>query len=418
MRYIGSFLALGTGAVSLAVSLPAIGQEVGGRTSSFEFDQNVEVVNNPELNPGSANTETLSVSRFAYTLASKTRNDEISLRLQTAYRVPLGGSNVGSGLDETGAYFDYAKRSASTNMSVHASSTYRDLRYLNSFDLDGDDDISRVNGSGGRINNRVSLSGDFRENKAFGWGGTVGASAIRYSDLSAGSTYVDADRYNASLRARFDLNNRTRLSTRFGLRETQEVGNQSFKTYSADIGMNYARPTGELRSALSFAWPDGSPDRVSFTVGQTYNFSPRSQISYDVGGTFSSGDDTNLTGQVEFSYDITKTSQASANFSRQVSDADDGSAVVRTIGQFGYGMALSPLTQLSMDLRYLDRDTLGSTDDMKEYGVSVSVQHRLTDDWNLDLGVSHTTRNEFGQATADSNSVFVALKRVWKAKHR
>lgn len=413
MKHFGSVLAFSAG----ALAFPATGQEAGGQTTRFVFDQSLEVVRNPDLTPGGDDTETLSVSRFAYQYSSKTRRDEFTFDLGSALRVPLSEGSDDIDFDETSASVSYVHRAPGTRLSATGSITYRDLKYLRSYDLDEDDDINILNGTGNRTVGSLRLSADFMEDRRFGWGAEFGTSAIRYSNLSVGSTYVDVDRADAALKARFDLTQVTTLISRFGFSQSQEEGSSRRRTDSASFGISHARPTGELRGSLSFESPDTSQDRTSLTLGQTYNFDERGRISYDLGATFGDNSSTYWVGRLDYRYDLAPQSQVRATLNRQVSDADDGAVVIRTLGSLGYNMSLGPMTGLGIDLRYLDRDAISGTGgDYQEYGVSVTVDHKLTKNWNLNVGVGHTTRDEIGLQSASSDSVFFSLKRAWGGK--
>lgn len=416
MRYLGTSLTLVAG----LIALPAGSQETGGIIASFEFLQRVESVRNPDLDPGQADTEIISTSNFAYTLESRTRQSDLSLRLHTALRAPLAGSNDDTDFDNSGAILRYTHRAPGARIYVYGLLNHRELAYLRSFDLVDEntiiDDTGDLGGTGTRTNARLRLDAQFRENQRFGWGFNFGTATVHYKNLSAGSSLRDVDSYNAAVNTRFDLNPKVQLTSRFSYSQSEQEGSAQTRTQGADFGLTVQRPIGELRSALSFAWPNQSADRVSWTVGAARDLKQGGRISFDIGGSFADGRDTAVVGRFDYLHQLSKVSQVSMNLNRQVSDGSDGSVVLRTTGRLGYGLALSDLTSLNFDVNYLNRDTLNSTDELTEYGVSLSVSHQLTREWNLNAGVSRTERDEFGSARATSDAVFFSLQRAWDAK--
>lgn len=413
MKHLGKTLTLCSG----LVALPAGGQETGGKTTRFEVLQQFEAARNPDLNPGEDGTETLSLTTVAYELRNKTRRDDLSLRLQTSLRLPLSGSDDDAELDDSRAVLRYVHTAPGTQLSAYGSLHSRELAHLNALDLVDDDsvndDISDFSSTGTRISSTIRLGGQFREDRPFGWGWTLGAGKVRYSDLSAGSTLEDSDSVNAALNGRFDLNPVLQMTSRLRYSRSDEENSPRTITRGADFGLVFSQPASELRSALSLEWPNQSTDRVALTFGGTRQLNDRGEISLDMGSSFIDGGSTYLIGQLDYRQQLSNTNLLRARLDREVRDASDGSVLLRTVGQLGYGVALTPLTDFNFDMRYLDRDTLDSSDELQEYSLVASLDHQITQDWSLIAGVSHTTRKENGNADATSESVFFTLKRVW-----
>lgn len=398
------------------IALPVSSQETGGKSMRFELSERVEAVSNPKLNPGQDGSEFLSTTNMAYELSSKTRRDELSLRLQGALRVPFGGSTDDPGIDDTGARLQYTYTAPDVSLSALALIRKRDLEYLQSFDLDDDDDIDTLNNTGDRINSRLQVGVNVWEDRPFGWGVSVGSSKVRYSNLGAGSTLTDYDREDATLTGRFALSAVTELNASLTYNNNQEQGSASFKTYGANFALSHLSNTSEFRTGLSMAWPDQSGDRVSLTVGNTTQFNDLHQISFDVGGSFTDGGSTYLIGRVDYQNQLTRNGRARANVERQITDASDGAVILRTRGELGYDLDLSPLTNMAFDVRYLERDNLSANTERREYGVSVSVNRQLTEDWVLTVGVGQTSRKETGLADAKSESLYFSIGRAWTGK--
>lgn len=417
MQHLGKTLFLCTS----LVALPAAAQDRAGKSTRLELLQRVETVRNPDLNPGQDDTETVSTTRLAYTIKSKTHRDDLSLRLNAALRLPLSSSDSSDAeLDEAGATLRYVHTAPGVRFSTYAAVQRRELSRLNAFDLVDDDsiigDIDDLDGSGTRTNANIRIDAQFRDDRPFSWGVTLGASRVRYTSLSAGSTLENADSYTAALNGSFDLSSTTQLTTRVSYIQSEEDNSARTKTYGADFGLVVSRPSSELRGSISFAWPDQSADRVAITVGHTRELSETSQISFDVGGSFENGGETSLVGRFGYQKLLPGGHQIQAQLDRVVQDSTDGSAFLRTTGQVGYMIPLGPLTGLNFDARYLERDTIGSNDELSEYGISASINRQLTSDWVLQVGLSHTSQDETGNATATSDAVFFTLQRAWDGK--
>lgn len=413
MQHLGKTLTLCAG----LAALPAGGQETGGKSTRFEFLQDVETVRNPDLDPGQDETETLSTTTLAYTIQSRTRRDDLSLRLQTALRLPLSGNSGDPELDDSGAELRYAHTAPGSRLTAYASLRRFELDNLQALDLVDDDgvidDLDDLSSSGTRTSGTFQLGAQFGENRPFGWGWTAGAATVRYSGLSADSTLQDVDSVNAALTGRFNLTPVLQLTSRLRYSQSDEDGSPRTSTRGADAGLVFSRPAGELRSALSLSWPDQSADRVALTFGGTRKLGEQGQVSLDLGGSFADGSDTSVIGRFGYQHQLSRSSLLRAQLNREVSDASDGSVLLRTTGQLGYGIALTSLTDLNFDVRYLDRDTLDSSEEITEYGVSASLSRQLTDEWSLAVGVSRTSRDENGSARATSEALYFTLKRAW-----
>lgn len=413
MKHLGKTLTLCAG----LAALPAGGQETGGKTARFEVLQRLEAVRNPDLDPGEDETETLSTTTLAYTVQSKTLRDDLSLRLQTALRLPLSGGSDDPELDNSAAVLRYVHTAPGTRLSASAAIRRRELARLQALELVEDDavidDLDDLSSSGTRTSGTLQLGAQFGEDRPFGWGWTAGAGAVRYSGLSATSSLRDVDSFNTALTGRFALTPVLQMTSRLRYSQSKEDGSARTTTYGADAGLTFTRPASELRSAVSLAWPDQSADRLGLTVGGSWQLQREGIVSLDLGGSFADGGDTALIGRFSYQQQLSRSSLLRAELDRQVSDGSDGSVLLRTTGQIGYGIAVTSLTDLNFDLRYLERDTLNSSDDLTEYGLSASLNRQLTKDWSMGVGLSHTARDENDRAEASSEALFFTLKRAW-----
>lgn len=99
-----------------------------------------------------------------------------------------------------------------------------------------------------------------------------------------------------------------------------------------------------------------------------------------------------------------------------------GASVSQTLGQItetttlavGYDLELSAISSLSLDASLSDVNVVGAATGRARSSISAEYSRDLTQDWDMNVGVQHQRYNPDSGSSAQSNSIYFTLERVFE----
>lgn len=429
MKYRRNLLLAGASGIVVSAGLiaPALGQQRGGFTSTFSIQNGAEVTRNPTLTPGNDDVRTVLNTDLSYAVRTQTRGTQLELAAGARLRYAFGdvaASDEGFDIGRETVSLTYANQAPRARFDAFVQYFREDLSFLDATDLieldDGNisvtEDFTDITGTGTRESITYRLSAQFDEDGPFGWGVTISGRDLNYSDVSSAGL-VDSTTFNTAVNAHFDITPTLRIDSRvrYLKRETDAIDTTS--TTSLSLGATAVRSDDfSVRGLLTFAAPDNNDNRLSVTGGFTARPSDRSRISVDVGASFSDDFDTRLIGRLSYDLQPTTKSRFNIQLNTDVTDSIDDEVVVNTVALLGADFELTPVSSLSFDAVFANEDALVLGEDQTEFSASVQLNRQLTKDWQMSVGVSHTSRRETGISSANSEAIFVNFGRSWNGK--
>ncbi len=89
---------------------------------------------------------------------------------------------------------------------------------------------------------------------------------------------------------------------------------------------------------------------------------------------------------------------------------EDDERIATSVG-LGYDHQINDLSGIGLDFDFGLTEATTTSNRVESSSLSLTYRHAITEDWNLQTGVSHEIRDEGTVGTADSTSVFVSLQR-------
>ena len=411
--------------VIAAVTMPALGQEVGGRTLTFGLRQGGAVERNPDQNPDGNEVVTTATTDLSFGLATRTRRAALEVMLDARLRA-LAGDTKGDSptVDRSGLGLSYSYVAPGSRIEVGATVRQQDIDYLRAVDLvelvDGTlvvpEDLGDLQGTGTRLSSTFRMAASFGDDRPFGWGIALSGTDLDYRDVSSAGL-VDSQVRNVALTGRFDINPLLRLNTRLGHATRDTEATKETATTSLDLGLTLARPAdGALRARVAFAFPEDGADRMTLTGGMTRALSPQSRVGFDLGMTAMSKGKAQAVGRLGVDMALTPTLDVNADASLQVGESTTGATTLTSGAQIGLDFGLSRQSSLSFDTAYAEQKILGGGSDVSEVTLSAQLDRKLNKDWTMSVGAVHTRRDTSTTDVASSDRVFLTIGRDWTGK--
>lgn len=180
------------------------------------------------------------------------------------------------------------------------------------------------------------------------------------------------------------------------------------------IGFVADTRTGDVRAeASSELTENGTRNRLSF--GQLIDFRSGNTLNYSLGVTNSDETDLRPIATVEYTYRNPR-SVLQARFRQDARIDDESRNVLTSLLGLEYQRSIDRLSQVSLGLDAgLTRYENDDREDSERATLTASYGRALTRDWGVDVGYRHQWRSTDTVDDAQSNSVFLTLRRDWSA---
>lgn len=404
----------------LLLPVPAAAQEADcpGLCLTYGIEMRLETTENLGLDRPSQGRTTEAQTRFSAALHSTTANQSFTLEGGAALRSVTGPDATPDRnlVSDPSLRLSYAREAANARLSLDARHDTRDITFqrpLTDFigddgEIDLPDNLDDLTGSGSRLDSDLRARLIWGERGPFGLTLDAGLSDLSYRDASDPS--LTGSRRN-SLGAEL----------RFGLSEVADLTlGATGSTYDAD-GPAPRRDTLKLAAGIAIARPDGRVHldidssktedgrRNGITIGRDFDL-PTGRFSASLGAVRAASGTTYPTGMLRLRQDLPQGS-LDALLSRAVASGDGDAETLQTLAVIGYSQPLSPLSSLSFSLTHAASEETATGTSERNTSLGLTLNRALTEDWGLDLGYRHRLQDQDTSGRADSDTVYVVLRR-------
>lgn len=438
------------------VTLGLVGEAAGEQRLTFGISQTVRATDNIRLDASSAGTTLYSDTALSFGLQSTTAISSLSLDLSGVARVvddPVSGSDAR--LRDPSLGLAYSRSGANSRLDLTAGYDRPSLAFVLPTSGDGITVQDIYTGGGERENIDLGLRFETGVDAPFGVVLDLSHAERNYT----GTTDVllfDTETQSASVSALFRPNDVTEL--RLDLSESRyEAGDTAGTrrtTQRASLGIEHELSESDrLRASIGQTEVVETfvtlPGTTNITEGVTSSLEYQRDLANGAvavnldSSVNSNGRTTTLefgrqlampTGDLDVTFGWVKSDGAEAQpigrityrqeFARSALDLQlsRGASVSQTLGQvtesttlaLGYDLDLSPLSSLSLDASLTDITVVGATTGRARSSLGIAYRRELTQDWDMNVGLQHQRFNPDAGSSAQSNSIYVTLDRVFE----
>jgi hypothetical protein len=402
----GTAWGLGLGAL---VGVPVLAQEDGGLQLTFGLSARVESVSNPGLTvPAEPTRERLS-SRLSFGLTDTTRTGSVALSAAGTVSADNDDESA-DGLIDPDLRLSVKRIGATSSLELSAFLRESDLDTLRGLVLDPDtgEITEDVLGNGTRRQTGGRLVLSFGDRGP--WGGTL-AAGLTDTTFSGTTSEADNSRTNLDGTLRFDLDPATEVAAGLSWSRYEEEGDDPRDTLRPELSIRRDRPAGFV-SASVFAEDTEDGTRAGLSIGRSWEL-PDNSFAFSFGATRGVTGDLSPTGRLTWQRDLPR-GNLSASLRHDVTSGDDDQETIITTASLGLSQSISPLSSLNFGLNASDSEDTATDLTTRNASLSATYSHSLSQDWNLDAGVTHRIRNEDDSGEATSDTVFLELRRAFE----
>lgn len=454
-------LITGTGiAAALAyATTPTLAQDDGGLRVSLGLQQSFSYGDNLALGvPGSATnpeqgSTSLSTTAFALNVDSQTSVETFRLQLGGSLRFGSTpqGTNVETGFVDPFVTLDYDREGANARFSFSLDVNESDVslaRPLWNFSdednvINPPADLGDLQGTGTRRSQSARLSLETGINSPLGFRFSASHTGFRYENTTTALTESDRDtaalstflRFNRTTSGVLDLD-WSRFSPRNGTAATttrsaqigldHEFANEGFLQFrvgrtdgdtttsanadgtTGSLSYSHPLPNGTLSASYTLRRTD-SGEIETMQVGRSLALRSGS-LSVNLGATQINDNSAKPTGSLSWLHEMPR-SQLTLRLNRTVAADSNNTDRFTTSVAAGYRQELSALSSISANLSLYVQDGTAASNKVTRKDAALAYQYALTDDWNLDTGVSMRVRDEATIGRATSRQIFFSLSR-------
>lgn len=405
----------------LALAAGALAQDGPARHLSFGIDQRLESSTNQSLTTPAEGTTTLSTTRLSFGLTSETAVDRIAL---SASGVIRAGS--GPGLDGNGTTFDdrrvglrYTHSAATGEIGLDASLRDDNIRFLRPLEdflnpdtgeIELPEDLETLEGNGTRRS--TAVAGRLRFGDQARLGVTLRASLSQIDYIGAAAGLADSERLSYGADFRFSINDVTSATlglTRQDFTSDAAPGTRTTDTLSLGVSREFVNGSGSV--SLSIADKPGAIRTTSLSFGRNYE-TQDSTFGFSLGASRTAGN-SNLTGTLRYSREL-PSGAVNLSLSRGVSTSSDDTDRLVTLLSAGYSHEINQNSKLGLTATWSESRQPGGGGSSTNGALGLTYSHALTEDWSLNTGLTHRTRDTATSPAATSNTVFIGLSRRWE----
>ncbi|WP_126975446.1 hypothetical protein [Frigidibacter oleivorans] len=398
-----------TGLVLVAGALPAAAQDEVQPRLTFNVTERLESTENLGLDPDSLGRTDQSLTSMSLRWHSATPTSELIFDLGGLVRIDDGpeADDTVNGLTDPRLFFSYSREAATAALSV--TGRYRRIP-ITSLLPDPDDPlgVEDERGTGLREDAELGARIDWGIGTPVGFGLEANLRDVDYSDDDGANDPYRRETVSARLRHAFDHATEGRVTLRYSHYKAEDE--DARETPGLDVELDRQRPDGLWTGVLGFDDPpEGLRTRLEF--GRDRDL-PAGRIGFRIGATHSeAADKTMLTGRFDWRRDM-PLGRVDFGLNRSVRSGEDDEETLLTGLRAGLSREIGPLSALSLNLSYVVSEEQGGDDETTRDGtLSAAYRRTLAQTWDLSLGYRHRMRDEEGEDTARSDSVFLTLER-------
>jgi hypothetical protein len=454
---IGHFLALASTFLIVGGFGPAVAQEdaPGGTTLTFGIKSGLNVSDNYNLAVAAPGTSTILDTTLSFGYLSETATSRFAFDIDGVLRVAdIPGPSSGSStrFDDINAALSYTHEGANSRFSATADYNKINLDFLDPFSLTQISDVDLTNSGGTRNSRTARIIFETGINDPLGFGFELGHEAFTYSNTTDPGLFdsktddialtsrlrlspvtearvrLSQENYSAddliltdrttralSFGVAYELSAVTTLDTNIGVEKIETVGTRTDRGAFGTVSLTRAMANGSAGLVLdrSFGIEGG---RTTITANRDLAL-PSGTLAFSFGATRGEQSGTGLIGSIDYSHTLPR-GTLTASLNRSVDSSTSGNDILSTNAALGYSHALSSVSNLNFNLDYAAVENVGSgiTSNTKRSSVRAEYTHELTPDWDLSAGYEHQRLVTQGTGTADSNTIFMTLGRVFSIR--
>ena len=454
---IGHSLALASSLFIVGGFAPAVAQEdaPGGTTLTFGINSKLSVSDNYTLAVVAPGTSTILDTTLSFGYLSQTAISRFAFDIDGVLRVadlPGAGSSNGTRFDDINAALSYTHEGANSRFSATANYNRIDLDFLNPFALTDISDVDLINSGGTRNNRNARVIFETGIDDPLGFGFELGhdnfsysnttdpglfdtttndfalTSRLRLSAVAEGRVRLSQENYTAggliptdrttralSFGVAYELSGVTTLDTSVGVEKIDTVGFGTQRGKFGTISLTRAMANGTAGLVLdrSFGIEGG---RTTLTAARDLAL-PSGTLAFSLGVTRGEQSGNQLIGSIDYSQTLPR-GTLTASLDRSVDSSTSGNDILTTNAALGYSIALSSVSDLSLDFDYAEikNDGSGTTSNTNRKSLRAEYTHALTQDWDLSAGYEHQRLVTQGTGTASSNTIFLTLGRAFSIR--
>ena len=454
---IGHSLALASSLFIVGGFAPAVAQEdaPGGTTLTFGINSKLSVSDNYTLAVVAPGTSTILDTTLSFGYLSQTAISRFAFDIDGVLRVadlPSAGSSSGTRFDDINAALSYTHEGANSRFSATANYNRIDLDFLDPFTLTDISDVDLTNSSGTRNNRNARVIFETGVNDPLGFGLELGhnnfsysnttdpglfdtttndfalTSRLRLSAVAEGRVRLSQENYTAggliptdrttralSFGVAYELSAVTTLDTNVGIEKIDTVGLGTQRGTFGTISLTRAMANGTVGLVLDQSFGIEG-ERTTLTAARDLAL-PSGTLAFSLGVTRGEQSGTQLVGSIDYSHTLPR-GTLTASLDRRVDSSTSGNDILTTNAALGYSMALSSVSDLSLDFDYAEikNDGSGTTSNTNRKSLRAEYTRALTQDWDLSAGYEHQRLATQGIGTSSSNTIFLTLGRTFSIR--
>lgn len=408
-------------ALSLVVAAAAGAQDGPTRQLTFGIDQRLETSSNQALETPSKGSTSLSTTRLSFGFLSETAVDRFAVTGSGTLRI-----GDGPGVDSNGFTFDdrrlglsYSHTAAIGEVQLNASLRDANIRFLRPLEdfLNADtgeielpEDLEDLEGDGTRRS--TALSGSLRLGDQSRLGVTLraGLSRIDYANTTAAGL-ADSERLSYGADFRLTLNDVTTATLGLSHQDftsDSTVGTRRTNTLSLGVSREFVNGAGNI--TLSVADKPGNIRTTNLSFGRSFETAD-SSFAFTLGVSGGNGN-TDMIGSVRYARELARGS-VNLRISRGVTTSSDDTDRLSTLISAGYTHEIGPNSTLGLTASWAESLTPATNAATTNSTVGITYSQALTEDWALNTGITHRSRDTSTAPAADSNTLFIGLSRSW-----
>jgi hypothetical protein len=417
----------------------------GGVLLTFGIENRLEIVRNDALSVPGTGTDLSNSTALSFGLTTETAIDRLTF---SATGAAIVEDTAGLGTE-----FDFGQTEVALEYHREVPAAVLDLTAeLRRDDVGTFDELADVDETGTRTDYAVGARLETGRTSVLGLAVGAGYARTEYQDASdpdlVDSTEVRGD---AAIVLHFSEVATGRLGLRYSQREEEspgttvtesvtsfagldysvserldlsaELGYSEIETEDFDVvdrvtgpdlrlGATYDLAVGTASAVLSVSQDSDEGQRTTFEIGRDYE-TPRTAVSARLGVTRSDATGSDLTGSLTWTRQLPDGSLGLEIARRVTFDDDADEAVDTSTVAVNWLKTLNDVSTISLEVAYEARDSASESIDQVTFGAGYT--QRLTQDWNLDSGVTYRVRDD-ADGRATSPGLFVALSREFQLR--
>lgn len=431
----------------------AQGGATGGTTLTFGVETSLSVSDNYNLSVTAPGTSTILDTTLSFGYLTETATDRFAFDIDGVLRasdIPGVGSDLR--FDDANAALSYSREGANSRFSASADYNRVNLDFLDPFALAALNSTSLINSSGTLESINANLNFETGINGPLGFGielshqdddysNTTGAglfdtvtdtvaltSRLRLSPVAEGRVRLSQEDYRAddatntdrttralSFGVAYEVSATTLLDVSIGTQTIDTVGGGISRGAFGTVSLTRALANGSVGVILdrSFGIEGG---RTTITANRSMDL-PDGTLAYSLGVTRGELGDTEVIGNIAYSKTLPR-GTLTATLGRSVDSSTSGNDILSTNAALGYALALTSVSNLTLDFNYAEVENVGSgtASDTNRSSLRAAYTRELTPDWNLSAGIEHQRSVTQGTGTANSNTIFMTLGREFSIR--